>query len=367
MLNLAHGARSARWRQAGAVPRGLVRDLIHGDFNLSFGAGGFSSYDLRLADIPRMAAILGHNIASDKVIKLQAGPDPQLFALLLDGSNSRAVTTDAAAIQNIWDGGGSVFFRTKLTSAGEGNLGGFFDKVFLGTIGARGWGFNQGTQFGTFRPSFHCAFTGGEARHLGPDTMFTAGVAASVGLSYNSDNPNNVPVIYKDGASQSIASFGAPTGSRVSDAGDNLYIGDRSDSGGSLDGWMDEVKFYNRALTAQEFLDLHNGILPSDHAASCVLHLKFDEGTGTSAADSSASGLSTVLQDSAAWTSSIHSPLNETITWAADDIFHAVASPASYRYWRMLIESPAGTETAKKILLSNRAWIAFEQGRLALA
>ena len=208
---------------------------------------------------------------------------------------------------------------------------------------AKGWGFNQGTQFGTFRPSFHCIFTGGEARHLGPDAMFTAGVAASVGLSYNSDNPNNVPAIYKDGASQSITPFSVPTGTRVSDAGDNLFTGDRPDGVTSLDGWMDEVKFYNRVLTAQEFLGLHNGILPSDHAASCVLHLKFDEGTGTSAADSSASGLTTALQDAAAWTSSIHSPLDETIPWRAGTTHRYLAtSPRSYRYWRLRIGGDSG-------------------------
>ncbi|OGL68821.1 MAG: hypothetical protein A3J27_12150 [Candidatus Tectomicrobia bacterium RIFCSPLOWO2_12_FULL_69_37] len=304
------------------------------------------AFDLGAAQAPDAAVILGHNISSGAAVKLQAGPDPQAYALLLDGSNSRAVTTDAAAIQNIWDGGGSVFFRTKLMTAGESNLGCFFGKGALSGL-AKGWGFNQGTQFGTFRPSFHCIFTGGEARHLGPDAMFTAGVAASVGLSYNSDNPNNVPAIYKDGASQSISSFGAPTGTRVSDAGTNLATGDRVDGITSLDGWMDEVKFYNRVLTAQEFLGLHNGILPSDHAASCVLHLKFDEGTGTSAADSSASGLSTALQDSAAWTSSIYSPLDETITWRAGMMSRYLSTaPRSHRYWRLLIEgdgaNPAG-------------------------
>ncbi|MEK6711744.1 MAG: hypothetical protein AABZ64_14320 [Nitrospinota bacterium] len=352
-VRFANGASSPafkagdRWQATASQFRspGMLHDL---DPNTAWRSGSppldpeTLAFDLGSAQAPDAAVVHLHNISSGAAVKLQAGPDPQMYALLLDGANSRAVTTDAAAIQNVWDGGGSVFFRTKLTTAGEANLGCFFDKGALNPA-TKGWGFNQGTQFGTFRPSFHCIFTGGEARHLGPDAMFTAGVAASVGLSYNSDNPNNVPAIYKDGASQSIASFGAPTGTRVSDSGANLFIGDRSDSATSLDGWMDEIKFYNRALTAQEFLDLHNGILPSDHAASCVLHLKFDEGTGTSAADSSASGLATALQGAAAWTSAIYSPLDETLTWRAGTMHRYLAtSPRSYRYWRLRIGGDAG-------------------------
>ena len=92
-----------------------------------------------------------------------------------------------------------------------------------------------------------------------------------------------------------------------------------------------------------------------------TLHWTFDEASGA-ALDTSGNGNDGAFTANATRSETVYSPLDETITWAADKIFHTIASPASYRYWRMLIESPAGTETMKKILLLNRALGAFEKG-----
>lgn len=44
----------------------------------------------------------------------------------------------------------------------------------------------------------------------------------------------------------------------------------------ALDGWSDEIRFYNRALSSTEIVNLYN------HTAPPVAHYSFDEGTGTS-------------------------------------------------------------------------------------
>ncbi|MEM0360148.1 MAG: DUF2341 domain-containing protein [Candidatus Diapherotrites archaeon] len=71
-----------------------------------------------------------------------------------------------------------------------------------------------------------------------------------------------------------------------------------------FNGFIDEVRVYNRALSIEEVQQLYNSSKPED----AVLHLKFDEGTGLIASDSSAYGNHGLLYNfhaprSTGWTS----------------------------------------------------------------
>lgn len=64
----------------------------------------------------------------------------------------------------------------------------------------------------------------------------------------------------------------------------SLLIGNNVTLIRKLDGLLDEVKIYNRALSASEVLDLYRGAIVGN---GLVLHTRFNEGSGTVAIDSS--------------------------------------------------------------------------------
>lgn len=78
------------------------------------------------------------------------------------------------------------------------------------------------------------------------------------------------------------------TGSRVSDASQNLLIGDSTD-GYVFDGKIDDLRIYNRALSPSEVEDLYHW------APGPNIYFKFDEMSGTTTYDSSGNGLTAVL------------------------------------------------------------------------
>lgn len=65
----------------------------------------------------------------------------------------------------------------------------------------------------------------------------------------------------------------------------NLTIGDQEAGGRVFDGWIDDLRIYNRGLSASEVANLYYGSEPS--SSGLVLWHKYDEGAGTSAIDSS--------------------------------------------------------------------------------
>ena len=127
------------------------------------------------------------------------------------------------------------------------------------------------------------------------------------------------PTFYIDGAAAvtpaSVGSTGtgAPTGS-----GAAIRIGVRADDAVKMDGSMDEVRIYNRMLSAAEIASLY-ALGQSDKTNSSVSqpggtgrldaglagYWKLDDGSGTSATDSSVNGVSgtlTNMEDPGDWT-----------------------------------------------------------------
>jgi hypothetical protein len=65
-------------------------------------------------------------------------------------------------------------------------------------------------------------------------------------------------------------------------------------------GSVDDVRVYNRALSATEIQQLYAGSSPQNYDQTCVMYLKFDENMGT-AADSSGSGNTGTLHGTTTW------------------------------------------------------------------
>jgi len=77
-------------------------------------------------------------------------------------------------------------------------------------------------------------------------------------IVYDKSSTSNNPVWYVDGVSQTVTEYATPIGSAVSDASDNMYIGDSPEYDRGLNGTIDEVAIFNRSLSAEEISDLYD-------------------------------------------------------------------------------------------------------------
>jgi hypothetical protein len=110
-------------------------------------------------------------------------------------------------------------------------------------------------------------------------------------------------VILKDDLTQELYLDGTLLGSGTKALDDlssfegAFYIGRRGSDEGHFEGQIDNIRVYNRALSQKEVLDLY------EEAPPPILHLKFDEGTGVVANDSSGNGNNGALSGGVTWKS----------------------------------------------------------------
>ena len=76
---------------------------------------------------------------------------------------------------------------------------------------------------------------------------------------YDRQSVTNDPVIYVDGVSQTVTEYSTPSGTANSDAGNNLLISADPSFDRWVDGSIDEIHIYNRALTADEIKSHYEG------------------------------------------------------------------------------------------------------------
>ena len=128
-----------------------------------------------------------------------------------DGADDLVTVTDTASIQNIFDGGGTILFWVNLRSDGEGDIGHIFDKV--------NW--------------------------------------VMEALTYDSDSAANDPIFYHNGAVKGSGDVApVPTGTRTTDAGSDLTIGNLAAGTATTDGGIWGERFITTILTATQI----NGI-----------------------------------------------------------------------------------------------------------
>ena len=73
-----------------------------------------------------------------------------------------------------------------------------------------------------------------------------------IGLTYNDGATTNDAVIYVDSVLKSLTESAPPVGTRISDAANNLYIGNTEYTNRGFHGFIGEVFTYNRFLTPIE-------------------------------------------------------------------------------------------------------------------
>lgn len=178
---------------------------------------------------------------------------------LFNGTTSNISIADAAAVQNIFDGGGTVGAWINPASDGENSVGRIFDKT--GASGTVGWWMDTADESGgNVAIHFTQDFSNGSTREDKTAVNIPINTLTHVVVTYNSASASNVPIIYINGVAVSLTNVATATGGYGSDSGVALCVGDRSGTPNvGFDGKMDEIFLRDSILTPTEVFDLYNG------------------------------------------------------------------------------------------------------------
>lgn len=157
-------------------------------------------------------------------------------------------------IDDIFDGGGTISYWINPNTAGESSLGHVVGKRT--TAATNGWNSMTLTPSGSNMNIRYqnIPTTGGQWVDTNKD------IAASkwqlVTITYNDDSNANDPIIYVNGSSVGLTESVVPSTAYVSDAADNMCIGQLGNGAGvctttaTFDGKIDEVRLNNIILSA---------------------------------------------------------------------------------------------------------------------
>ena len=174
---------------------------------------------------------------------------------VFDGTNDVISVAADATIEDIFDGGGTVIMWINPDNGGEGGNARFFDHSNNGAVGwyLRG----EAEAAGKLKLRMFFPFSGDDRNQVTDSTELTLNTWSHVAATYNSDNTINVPILYVNTIPVTLSSA-TPTGTRESNTGIDLLLGDSVASIASINGTMGEVRFYSDILTPAEILDDYN-------------------------------------------------------------------------------------------------------------
>ncbi len=173
-----------------------------------------------------------------------------LWVLNFNGTTSIITVTDGANVRNVFAAGGTLLSWVNPASDGEGDAGVIFRKTDLAT---KGYNFIVGGEAAGFvKLYFAILFDGGWGSWETTNAVLPIGKYSLVAVTYNSSSIANDPVITVNGAAQAITEGITPIGVVVSDAGQNLIIGNNAAASATFDGkiWRPRVSRY-AVTTAQ--------------------------------------------------------------------------------------------------------------------
>jgi len=168
-----------------------------------------------------------------------------------DGSDDQITIPSVASIDNIFDGGGTVLAWINAASDGESNLGMILNKAVLG-----GWYFHTREE-SAGNVKLHLQIIASNNRYFKTAANTSINTNHFVGVTYDADSASNTPIFYRDGNTVAIDASNSPAGTRTTDAGDSLYIGDNSMGNVCFDGYISEVFVYSRVLAPLEIQHIY--------------------------------------------------------------------------------------------------------------
>ncbi len=171
------------------------------------------------------------------------------YGLDFDGTDMSVKIDDDTSIQNIFDGGGSVSVWVNVESDGGADAGRILDKDKADNDGWLLWVNSESG--GTVRLSFLQRFTTTPAQYNTSTNVLTIGKTHHIVVTYDNSSTSNNAIIYVDG--EVVATNDpTPVGTRKSDVGNDLYVGNVSTEVNGFDGMIDKPRFYNKIITASD-------------------------------------------------------------------------------------------------------------------
>ena len=232
------------------VPESVASILGELGFTSYWGLGESSGDALDTIGVADGTVTLGSGVRNETALNVSPSDGSTEF----DSANTKITAAAASAIDNIWDGGGSLFFMFDANSDGELSIG-------YVAVKNNGWNIRlQDEGSSLVRIRFEAEWDGSAGWWVTavdiPINTMIAGV-----LTYDADADTNNPTLYLwDGSAFTTRTVGSgltetapPTGTRISDTGDDLIIGSNVAQSRTFDGHIDEIGFHNgREITQAE-------------------------------------------------------------------------------------------------------------------
>ena len=223
--------------------------------------------DIRVYDISLIESDIEDIYDSGTGTQDQAIGIARLGFATFNGSDHKDTVSDDSTIQDIFDSGGTVSAWIKPSSDGENNEGRIADKA--------NWIlFIDGESGSTVNLKFQQNFSGNS-----PVWTVTAGITLNkwnhIVVTYDSDATGNNPIIYINGVSQTVTESVVPSGTRVTDVGSDLTVGNNAAGSRTFDGDLDELQLFDSILTQSIVTSLLN---KNATMSDCKLWHAFDNG-----------------------------------------------------------------------------------------
>ncbi len=166
--------------------------------------------------------------------------------LEFDGASGDVTVSDAAAIQNQFNGGAGLSARIWADSDGEGDNGRIVDKG--------PWQlYVTAESSGVVKLGFQYTWSGDNANWVSTNTVINTGEWYRAGVEYDADATGNNPTFYdyRD-ATKTLTTLtegsgidaSTPSGTRDTDVGSDFLIGNRAADDRTFDGKIDDVRWY---------------------------------------------------------------------------------------------------------------------------
>lgn len=186
------------------------------------------------------------------------GATPVAQGKNFDGVNDIATVPDTSVLQNIFTGGGTLFFTIKPTNGGEGNVGQSLNKDGGGT----GWSLRFANDNGSASTlDLHYSFSGNDLIRRTTNRDIVYGAWHTVMMTYDNGLTTNSPVFYINGSSVAVTSQAAPTGTADTDAGSDFIIGNNAATSATVNGIIGEVLAFDIILPASAATHMHNSLI----------------------------------------------------------------------------------------------------------
>ena len=175
-------------------------------------------------------------------------------ALNFDGVNDKTQHTTASTLNGLTTMTVSAWINPR--TAGEGpNFGRIVRKANTGAPDGSNsyWDIHMSSNSYQFRAGYATTGVWDTPAGVIPFNQWT-----HIAVTYTHDNTSANPILYVNGQPVSVTESTAPVGATNSD-NTTMAIGDWGSGTRAFDGLIDEVRVYNRALSASEIKSLYRG------------------------------------------------------------------------------------------------------------